>query len=78
MNRVSLEAQNKSIKKLLSVVDLMEFSIRMMRQNIVRALPGAGQDIIDAELRRWIFEQPVHFVIGEKSKINNERHPYSS
>ena len=50
------------IANLLAAVDLMEFAIMLMRQNIVRHLPEAGGAIIEGELKRWLIEQPRYFV----------------
>lgn len=50
------------IANLLVTVDLMEFSITLMRQNIARRLPNAKNAIIERELKRWLIEQPQDFI----------------
>lgn len=41
-----------------ATIDLMEFGIALMRQNISRSLPGATQETLDRELQCWLSEQP--------------------
>lgn len=50
---------------LLAGLELMEFSILLMRQNIVRRLANASPARIEAELRRWLLEQPERFLVGQ-------------
>ncbi len=62
--------QNSEMRsRLFAALDLMDFGIRMMRQNIVRQLPGASPELIEAEYRRWMFEQPADFQIGVPSNL---------
>jgi len=56
---------------LLDAIDLMESGIQLMRQNVVRRWPNASPGQVDAELERWLFEQPVDFDGGEA--INKEQ-----
>jgi len=56
-------AQLKEMKaNLLVAVELMDVGIQLMRQNIVRQIPGASNEHIDSELKRWLMEQPVNFI----------------
>ena len=48
--------------KLLAALDLMEFAIELMRQNLIRKLPKASPMIIESELNRWLMQQPNKFV----------------
>ena len=40
--------------RLLCALDLMEFGIEMMRQNIARRNPRFSVDAVNAELQKWI------------------------
>lgn len=51
----------KRLANLLATIDLMEFGIMLMRQNIKRRLPNADNAIIERELQRWLIEQPSNF-----------------
>ncbi len=57
------------IANFLAAIDLMDFSIALMRQNIARRLPGALDEEIDRELRRWLIEQPDCFRLKSKTLI---------
>lgn len=61
MDHEDHDIASKNRAALIAAVDLMEFGIRLMRQNISRALPGATPNHVDAELRRWLFDQPEFF-----------------
>ena len=61
MKEPGAQRSEKMRESLLSAIDLMEFGIRLMRQNISRALPDASKEQVDIELRRWLFEQPADF-----------------
>lgn len=50
-------------ERLLAALDLMEFSIELMRQNIARELPDAPPEKIEEELARWLIEQPSPFIV---------------
>lgn len=62
MRNAELDRKNAMRISLLAAVDLMEFGMRLMRQNIARKLPTADPSHIDSELNRWLFEQPVNFI----------------
>jgi hypothetical protein len=47
--------------RLVAALELMEFGILLMRQNIKRSLPSAPETHVDAELRRWLIDQPPRF-----------------
>ena len=49
-------------ERLLQTLDLMEFGIALMRQNIIRARPCATSDEVEKELDRWLFDQPEVFI----------------
>lgn len=55
------DLDNQRIHNLISTIDLMEFSIQLMRQNLKRRYPGEGSSYIEEELRRWLHEQPRFF-----------------
>jgi hypothetical protein len=60
---MKLDLDNKLIaERLLVALDLMEFGIDIIRQNIKRKLKGESNEQINAELNRWLFEQPNNFV----------------
>ena len=54
------------VDRLLATVDLMEFGVDLMRQNIARKLPGATPQKIESELQRWLMDQPARFVASER------------
>lgn len=66
MDEKTLQEQERMKSSLLAAVDLMEMGIALMRQNIARNLKGATPEIVDAELRRWLIEQPADFIPGAK------------
>lgn len=43
--------------KLLATVDLMDFGIGLMRQNIRRRMPRATADEVNAVMYRWLYLQ---------------------
>jgi hypothetical protein len=47
--------------RLLEALELMEFGVALMRQNIRRQLPLASECKVEAELRRWLIDQPAQF-----------------
>ena len=48
------------IRRLLEALDLMEFGVALMRQNLVRRYPGATPSEIAAKLDRWlIWQEPI-------------------
>ncbi len=53
--------------RMLAALELMDFGINLMRQNIARQLPKASKEFIDAEFRRWMMDQPRDFVPGKVS-----------
>ena len=59
---------SKKAANLLAAIELMEFGIQLMRQNIARRLAGAPPERIEAELRRWLMEQPAQFAVGDTSR----------
>ncbi len=63
MPKDSSEDNTKMVDRLRAAIEMMEFSILLMRQNISRQLPGAAPEQIDAELRRWLIDQPSPFVV---------------
>ena len=67
MNKPTTDNEHSAARRLLEALDLMEFGIELMRQNIVRALPGASKELIDSELNRWLMEQPAQFIPGKPS-----------
>lgn len=46
------------IRRLLETLDLMDFGIALMRQNIRRAFPAASEELVDRKLERWLLEEP--------------------
>lgn len=52
----------KRIDNLFATIELMEFGIMLMRQNIRRQLPSASEATINRELQRWLIEQPSNFI----------------
>ena len=62
MKNAEVDREKAMRDSLIATLDLMEFGIRLMRQNIARKLSGAEPSHIDAELSRWLFEQPVDFI----------------
>ena len=66
MNTKGLASKLSSEKahRLLVTLQVMELSIALMRQNIARKLPNASAAQIDAELRRWLIEQPEFFEVN--------------
>ena len=63
MAKNAVENNTKMVNRLLAAIEMMEFSILLMRQNIARQLPVAAPEQIDAELRRWLIDQPTPFVV---------------
>jgi len=59
---MSIENNSDASSKLLECLDLMEVSIEMVRQLIIRRFPNASKDHVESELHRWLFEQPEIFV----------------
>jgi len=64
MKRASPEENEKMTARLFAALELMEFNRELMRQNIRRSLPHAAPERIDAELRRWLIDQPSRFVLS--------------
>jgi len=56
-------AEQALVGRLLAAVELMDFGVALMRQNITRKMPGAPPEKISQELRRWLIEQPEHFEV---------------
>ncbi|MCB0338015.1 MAG: hypothetical protein KDD53_00355 [Bdellovibrionales bacterium] len=50
--------------RLLETVELMEFGVALMRQNITRMLPNSSKEAIESELQRWLFNQPDVFQLS--------------
>jgi len=46
-------------ERLLDAIDLMEFGIELMRQNLQRRHPEASEEEINAMLQSWQFEEPA-------------------
>ena len=42
--------------RLLSAVDMMEFGIALMRQNLTRRFSEAGEAETELRLQKWLFE----------------------
>ena len=57
--------------RLASALELMEFGILLMRQNIKRSLPSAPETHVDAELRRWLIDQPPRFKANPPSALGS-------
>ena len=58
------------VSNLLGALDLMDFSIELMRQNISRALPDAPSSVIERELQRWLIDQPEVFIPHAYDKVS--------
>ena len=57
------QVDNEQLKaNLLASIDLMEFGVSLMRQNIARRLPNARPEQVDRELARWLIDQPKYFI----------------
>lgn len=54
--------------KFIATIDLMEFGIQLMRQNLARKHPKASAEFINQELQRWINERPTVFPYVEDAK----------
>lgn len=54
-------------ERLLAGIDMMEFGLELMRQNIARRMPNATSAEQDAELAKWLSEEPGTLV-GPVSK----------
>jgi len=46
-------------ERLLEAIDLMEFGIELMRQNLRRRHPEASEEEINIRLESWQFEEPA-------------------
>jgi len=71
MNRAG-KTDKQLISNLLEAVDLMEFGIALMRQNIARRLPNASSAHVDDELERWLIEQPTTFLPQAPSQLESQ------
>lgn len=45
-------------ERLRETVELFELGVRLMRENLRRQFPDAGDDDIEQRLRRWLHERP--------------------
>lgn len=63
----NLETKRAMAVRLLAALELMDFSIALMRQNIARKLPGVTPEKVTSELRRWLIDQPRHFVVRDST-----------
>lgn len=43
--------------RLHAALDLMQFGIEIMRQNIIRKMPAATQETVNSLLQKWIEKQ---------------------
>lgn len=59
------QSSQELLDRLHATLDMMEFGIELMRQNIRRALPNASSSEIERELKRWLIEQPKVFIPGQ-------------
>lgn len=50
----SIREPEEARKRLLCALDLMELGIEMMRQQICRKFPNAGEDDVNKKLQVWI------------------------
>jgi len=52
------EPSDAAAEKLRHTLELFELGVQLMRQNLIRAHPGATQQEIDALLKEWLHERP--------------------
>ncbi len=57
----SLPNAEARVARLTAAMELMAFGIELMHHNIKRQLPHASPEYVEAELSRWLFEQPAVF-----------------
>lgn len=57
-NEGNPEGADKAASKLRLVLDMQQFGIKMMRQNLIRRHPDESPEQIDARLSAWLAKSP--------------------
>jgi hypothetical protein len=54
----TINAMSSAFEAFQATLDLFETGVNLMRQNLRRAHPRAGEDEIDRLLRQWLVQRP--------------------